>query len=626
VSKTLFLMAVSLIVCLNVPFGFQLALIVSLVGYFKTQQKIWMLVLIGVMWSPNFRASLPVFQSGIVSDLNATSALVTSGHHKVLVNDATTLWVGDQITLSDWKPIELSLAPGDRSWNAYVETQGLVGTASAESVIRVERSELMKWVLNQWSKVKGFTSIARLLLFQSDPLSEFGLIVGTGLIYRIINQGLRSFLSIFVRESTNTGLRIGLYGLMAWFLGYPIGLLRFLVSFVCAIAFKNRWNRWNASVVLLWGLDPHLLTSMAVLIPLFFHAISTLQVDEWTRRVGFGWFQGLIWYRVSPILTLGFPLWQLGITLGVLSVWIGTLFPDFQGWIVGGVKGFSAIMRWATGIWVLRGSVTIPSLTAVWIALKLAQWTPRLRAAWLLAGLVWLPGLSAPWLASLTIIDVGQGNAVLLSSPWNRSVVLIDTGRSFALRNVTSILDQYGIARINALVITHADADHAENLEPLFMDYQVKSLITTPQDLDLEDVKLSSLDASVPHPDDNQRSLVYGVAWGTTRFLLTGDADASNEQALLSRYPKLRTDVLLVGHHGSASSTTNEWLGSLQPRLAVISVGSNRYGHPAPSILDRLKAFQIPTMTTREEGTVRFIMTPWGTLLFTDSWNLKVLR
>ena len=625
-SKTLFLMAGSLILCLNSPFALPLALFLSLMGGLKTRRKVWVLLVIGVVWEPHLRTSLPSFQSGIVSELNATSALVTQGQHKVLVNGATSLWVGDHITLSEWDPIEPSSAPGDRSWQAYVETQGIVGTASAKSVVQVQRSALMTWILNQWSRAEGFASVARLLLFQSDPLSEFGLIVGTGLIYRLINQSLRSVLSVFFREASNTGLRLALYGVLAWVLGYPVGLLRFVVSVVCALTIKNRWNRWSACVALLWMLDSRLLTSMAVVIPLFFQALSAFQIDGWSSRIGFGWFQGLVWHRVSPLLTLGYPVWKWGVTLGFMGVWIGTLLPELQGLMVVGIRGFSEVMRWVNGAWIVRGHASVPSLIALGMALKLAQWTPRRRAAWLFAGLVWLPGLSAPWLATLTVIDVGQGNAVLLTSPWNRSVVLIDTGRSFALRKVTSVLDQNGIARIDALVITHDDADHRENLEALVMDYRVEAVITTPQNHELSDVLLTALDASVPNPNDNQRSLVYGVAWGTTRFLLTGDADGSNEQALLSRYPHMRTDVVLVGHHGSASSTTNEWLGSLQPRLAVISVGSNRYGHPAPSVLDRLNTFQIPVITTREAGTLRFFVTPWGTLLLTETWNLKVLR
>jgi beta-lactamase superfamily II metal-dependent hydrolase len=464
------------------------------------------------------------------------------------------------------------------------------------------------------------------LLFQSDPLGEFGLIVGTGLIYRLINRTLRSGLSMLVCDRINAGLRLVLFLVTAGVLGYPVGLLRFIVSLVCALSIKNPWQRWSASVAILWVLDPVLLTSMTVLIPLFFQALTLLQVDAWSRRIGFGWLQAIVWHRVSPLLTLGYPLWQTGITFAIFAVWVGTLLPNLQGMLLVGFEGLQAVTQILREGWILRGHASIPLLAVGLVIMKLGQWTPRYRSAWLMAGLVWLPGLSAPWLATLTVIDVGQGNAILLSAPLNRSVVLIDTGRAFALREVTSILDQAGIAAIDALVLTHDDADHSENHPALMADYRVKSMVTTSQDVVLDAMALSALDASVSNPDDNQRSLVYGVVWGNTRFLLTGDADVSNERALLRRYPNVRTDVLVVGHHGSASSTGSNWLGTLQPRLAVISVGSNAYGHPAPSVINRLAAFQIPTVTTFHEGTLRFIITPWGTLMITDSWKLKVLR
>lgn len=625
-KKTHFLVAVSVIVALNTPYSIGVAALFALWGWWKTRRTVWILVILAVLLHPHLKSGLPHVLDGIVSELNDRSALVTSGNQKILIPFIDTVWVGDRLIIREITLIEASSAPGDEGWMDYVHLHDLVGTVSEEAIVSVERTGLMQWWVDQWSQNELFLSLVRKLLFQSDPLGEWGLIAGTGLVYTLIHRSLGTLFSGFLRDSANSSVR-----LMMWFgltvvLGYPLSLLRFVVSLLTGWIIKDRWERWTSSIIVFWLLDPSLLTSMTILIPLLFQAFGLFKRDVGLRGVGFTLFQGLLWHRVSPLITLGFPIWRKAMVISILGVWLGTLIPCVQPWVVDGVLLLEFLMRELTEFWVLRGQVTIPFLVALGLVWRISLWTPRIRAAWLLAVTVYLPGLSAPWLASVTVIDVGQGNAILLSSPLNQSVVLIDTGRSFALRQVTETLDRLGISELDVVILTHDDADHAENYAALSTDYRVLSLVTSARDVDLKDLVLVALDASVPSPNDNQQSLVYGLKWGSTRFVMTGDADMTNESALISRYPELRTDVLVVGHHGSAGSTSSEWLGTLQPRLAIISVGENSYGHPSPKMLDRLLAFHIPYLTTRQEGNIRFIMAPWGTILITDSWKLKVLR
>lgn len=619
-------MALSVIVALNTPFSIVVATIISLWGWWKTRRWVWILVILAVLVHPHLKTWLPRIQEGIVSELNDRSALVNSGKHQVLIPSTTAVWVGDRVLFSEITPIEVSSVPGDEGWMDYVHLQDLAGTVSEEAIVSVERTGLMQWLVDQWSQHAMFLSLVRKLLYQSDPLGEWGLIAGTGLIYALIHRFLGTLLSWVLRDQVNITVRMIMWISLAVYLGYPLSLLRFVVSSVSAWIIKDRWDRWTSSIAVFWFLDPSLLTSMTILIPLFFQAFGLFKRDNGLRSVSFTLFQGLMWHRVSPLVTLAYPIWRKALGISVLGIWVATLFPDLQPLVVEGVLFLESLMGYLTEFWILRGQLSVPFLAVLWLLVQISTWTPRLRSAWLFALCVYLPGLSAPWMASVTVIDVGQGNAILLSSPFNQSVVLIDTGRAFALRHVKETLDHLGISELDAMILTHEDADHAENRGALREDYRVVSLVTTSHDVVLKDLVLVALDASVLKPNDNQQSLVYGLNWGNTRFVFTGDADMTNESALISRYPDLRTDVLLVGHHGSAGSTSSEWLGTLQPRLAIISVGDNTYGHPSPQVLDRLEAFHIPFYTTHQEGNIRFILTPWGTILITDSWKLKVLH
>jgi competence protein ComEC len=107
------------------------------------------------------------------------------------------------------------------------------------------------------------------------------------------------------------------------------------------------------------------------------------------------------------------------------------------------------------------------------------------------------------------------------------------------------------------------------------------------------------------YEDSNDYSIVLKVVFGSTSFLLTGDAEAQSEREMVSAGRDLSASVLKIGHHGSGTSTSQAFLDKVNPRFAVISAGKdNKYGHPAQETMDRLKAMEIPVFRTDEQGTI----------------------
>ncbi|HEX4933387.1 MAG TPA: MBL fold metallo-hydrolase, partial [Gemmatimonadaceae bacterium] len=106
--------------------------------------------------------------------------------------------------------------------------------------------------------------------------------------------------------------------------------------------------------------------------------------------------------------------------------------------------------------------------------------------------------------------------------------------------------------------------------------------------------------------DPNEASVVLQLEFGARRFLLAGDAEAGEERWLLARYGDgLRSDVLKVGHHGSATSSTPDFLDAVRPEVAVISVGAgNRYGHPSHDVLRSLDERGVHLLRTDDDGTI----------------------
>jgi competence protein ComEC len=102
----------------------------------------------------------------------------------------------------------------------------------------------------------------------------------------------------------------------------------------------------------------------------------------------------------------------------------------------------------------------------------------------------------------------------------------------------------------------------------------------------------------------NELSVITRLVYGNTTFLFTGDAPSNVERQLVDSNGSLSADVLKAGHHGSRTSSNQVFLEAVKPRLAVISVGKNNYGHPHQEVLKRLRRIGISIMTTLGSGTI----------------------
>jgi competence protein ComEC len=240
----------------------------------------------------------------------------------------------------------------------------------------------------------------------------------------------------------------------------------------------------------------------------------------------------------------------------------------------------------------------------------------------------------------VTVLDVGQGDALFLEFP-NRKCVLVDAGpKSFTYdageRLVAPFLKRKGCETIDALVVTHAHADHLGGVKYLLEHFRVGRLIQAgnpPASQMFREVVAAAQQNHVPvertsmgqvlsidttarvfvlSPNGrrdssrnlNNRSIVLKVVYGKTSFLLQGDAETEVEDDLLHRYgPILPSDVLKAGHHGSITSSSIAFLKRVRPAIALISVGmNNKFGHPSPVVLSRFREMGVRIERTDEEG------------------------
>lgn len=233
--------------------------------------------------------------------------------------------------------------------------------------------------------------------------------------------------------------------------------------------------------------------------------------------------------------------------------------------------------------------------------------------------------------------NIGQGDAILITQGKNQ--VLIDGGKSGKL-----LLERLGKfipfwdRQIEAVVATHPDQDHIGGLASVLWNYKVNAVIETKAqsqtqvykrwEEEVENEQAQRVEAvwgtqikfpngalaEVIYPfysladfqskNNNENSIVIKLTFGQDIFLLTGDLPSQQEEILIDNQINLKARILKVGHHGSKHSTSAEFLKSVEPEEAIISVGENSYGHPHSDVLERLREQEIKFWRTDEEGNI----------------------
>lgn len=227
-----------------------------------------------------------------------------------------------------------------------------------------------------------------------------------------------------------------------------------------------------------------------------------------------------------------------------------------------------------------------------------------------------------PPFGRITYIDVGQGDSTLISLPFNITHYLIDTGRSYAYQDVKQVLKKHGVKKLDYLILTHDDADHVENKEILCKEFSPHFLIDD-KSQDIEFMLHHLADYSFD--DGNEDSIILSFHLHGLNYLFLGDAHKHQEALMLKEFPRLKVDILKLGHHGSDTSTSNELLKVSEAKIAMISSKPSVYNHPRPEVMRRLFNHEILPIQTSEEGHITLYSSPLFQYIKTSKGSFAII-
>ncbi|MBS4455241.1 DNA internalization-related competence protein ComEC/Rec2 [Tuanshanicoccus lijuaniae] len=470
------------------------------------------------------------------------------------------------------------------------------------------------------------------------------------------------------------GLVIVLLLVYSYITGFPIGVVRSVGMLLLAKLLPiQRLDRLSLLTIGLLLVKPYLALSMSFQLSFLISYLLILMpknLPDWETSTICLLFslpltigQSALWYPLQFVWSWFIGKWLMAIlTPCVIGLTLLTFVPNG----LAGVLWLEQLLQPLTSLVLLKQPViVVGTLSVLWQVILWSSasfWVTQHPRRYLVTFITYVACCclaNISWVPQAIVLDVGQGDALLLPQMASHKAWLIDTGGradwrregmsgidpNYADKTIIPALKALGIRSLEGVVITHADIDHIGNLPVLAQAIPIRQIIisehTRGQPIWQEIARIipkrtkvivlspgqpfvtaTQFHRTINAPEiytntdkTNDASIVSSIRLGSHQLLNVGDISIDAEQKLLRQELQLQATLLKTGHHGSKSSTSSALLEQLHPQLALISAGeNNRYGHPHQEVIERLAHHRIPYVSTHKYGAIRLSQWPFQQL------------
>ncbi len=546
------------------------------------------------------------FNQGRVVELNEKSVLIQNGFNKILVTDIdpSNVSLGDVLRIDQVQPFEEEFHMFGFNLSTWAQANTIIAQASYVSTLK-KANQILRWLSFEQASANSFQMWYRYLLFQVSNDSLLTSLFSLGLLYSSLIFSLEKKLSTFkYKEVIIWSFILGLL----YFLGQPLSLIRIAVFRAVKNFIKQKDCHFFIQFILLFLIQPLGFTQLAWVIPSVLSAIDRFSFNPFKkieRIIGLNTFFLAFSLPVSFVYSLLYPSLRKILPYLLVLCLSARFNTQLQSFFVMLMNFMNQSLFQIKSLFQFNGHISFLSWLLI-LFLYQVRLKPMIWITMMIILIFVINPLSIlPFFDQITMINVGQGDSFLFQSAFNQEVILLDTGNSYSYDQLYTLLNAMGIDHIDALILSHEDADHSANKDALNNAFKIDKIITQGEDVNFSSTSLKFLDVG-DFSTTNDNSLMYYLNHQGISFLFLADVSSFVENQLIKTYPNLKVDVLKLAHHGSKTSTSLDLLHQLEAKFGLLSVGNNNYGHPSWTVLENCELYHLKLFNTKTNGDVIF--------------------
>ncbi len=566
----------------------------------------------------------PDFHEGKVVEIKENYILVEHNHQKVLLYTHAELNYDDEITYEgEYQEIEPVYTFYSFDFKKYMSQKGVYYSCSAYNLKVISEHHTLRSIVYQ--RIKHFDEERQIYLkkiifnISTSDFNELDILMNSGISLTGILYFLRFLLEKVLEEKKLDKFMIFINILLCIFYRFPFVLTQFLI-FTCLKRFNLPYNtRIGLGYFIVMILYPTQITSISFLIPMLYRLIRD---KKELRFLLLSIMQSMLFHEIALLKLFCFRVFVLFTGLLSFCAWLSLVLPFVP--LKSMLKMYEKCIELCDLVSIKGSPLGIVFIFFVICFIPLLKTKKGMKILIVLYYVFIIFGLFHPF-GEVTFLNVAQGMSILIRYPFNTQNILIDTGKEKQYSKLKNYLESKSISTIHHLVITHYDEDHSGNIDNLKKDFHVNELNDTKEDISYKNIHLYQIN-SISNEDTNESSLVFITQLNGLNYLIMGDATKVSEKEILKNYPNLKADIIQAGHHGSNTSSSEEFITAVMPSIGIFSCGNySLYHHPNKEVVALFDALKIQTFNTYDVGDITILFLPIGNLLITSSYRIMFL-